>query len=108
MFLSLQELSGMSSLSPVSRQPVWELQFSAGRVRAAAPCRISFLLHHRGHTWLSPVPTALGDCGDTHLPLLGQPEVFGVLGVGEGVAKGKFWQRPGHGASWGAQTGNPL
>lgn len=45
---------------------------------------ISFLLHHRGQAWLSAVPTALGDPGDTNLPPLGQPELFakcfGVLG----------------------------
>lgn len=65
-------------------QPAWQLQFCAGTARAVAPRRISLLLHHHGQTWLSPVPAALGGCGDTNLPPLGQPEVFakcfGILG----------------------------
>ncbi|XP_063281206.1 uncharacterized protein LOC134565526 [Prinia subflava] len=63
---SLQEVTGMSPLSPC---PAWELQFSAGRARAA-PCWILFPLHHHGQTWLSPVPTAPGGLGDTQVPLL--------------------------------------
>lgn len=43
-------------------------------------------------TWLSPVLTAFGDCGDTDLPLLGQPEVFakcfGILGEEREVQRG--------------------
>lgn len=83
MFLSLQGLAGMSSLSPRpaslagSSIQCWESQ-SSRSVQDLVP------FHHHGQTWLSPAPTALGDFGDTHLLPLGQPKVFakrfGILG----------------------------